>query len=60
MSKRWEYLTIQLKPSTWGFIKPEQVQEELTRQGRQGWELVSFAAPGIGLEPLLVFKREQG
>ncbi|GAB3056409.1 DUF4177 domain-containing protein [Stenotrophomonas tumulicola] len=58
MSKRWNYLSIEIKPGMMGGFKNEEVQAELTRQGQLGWELVNivFAAP---LTPaILVFKKE--
>jgi hypothetical protein len=60
MSSRWEYLTVELKPSLWGTLKAEALQEELNRQGRLGWELVNVIVPMQGMASVLVFKREQG
>lgn len=60
MSSRWEYLTVELKPSPWGTLKAEALQEELNRQGRLGWELVNVIVPMQGMASVLVFKREQG
>ncbi|WP_305805490.1 DUF4177 domain-containing protein [Stenotrophomonas sp. YIM B06876] len=58
MSKRWSYLTVEIKASLMGNPKIEEIQAELARQGNLGWELVNilFHAP---LAPaLLVFKKE--
>jgi len=59
MSKRWQYLTVEIKP---GFFlsrpNPKAIQEELTRQGNLGWELMNIIV-GQPLTPaLLVFKKE--
>lgn len=60
MSKRWTYLTIEIKRGiTWtGTIQREKMQEELNRHGAQGWELVNVVMPTNLTPPVLVFKKE--
>ncbi len=58
MSKRWSYLTVEVKPSWTGF-KPEDIQTELNRQGQLGWELVNLVLPPSLGSAFLVFKKEQ-
>lgn len=59
MSKRWSYQTVEVQPNMWGVNKPDAIQEQLTRLGQQGWELVSVIQ-GLGLnKPILILKREQ-
>lgn len=41
MSRRWSYLTVEVKPNLMGIVKAEQIQDELTKQGQLGWELVN-------------------
>lgn len=59
MSKRWSYQTIEIKS---GFLhstlSAAAVQEELTRQGNQGWELVNIIVGNPLSTALLVFKKE--
>lgn len=57
MSRRWSYLTVEVKPG-WTGIKADDIQAELSRQGQLGWELVNvvFAAPMTAA--LLFFKKE--
>jgi hypothetical protein len=57
MSKRWSYLTVEVKPS-WTGLKPEEIQTELNRQGQLGWELVNALVPSPMGVALLVFKKE--
>lgn len=59
MSKRWSYQTIEIKT---GLLnnRPsiDEIQQELTRHGNLGWELVNIVA--LPMSPtLLVFKKEQ-
>lgn len=54
--KRWEYLTVEVKPGFMG-LRRESVQEELDKAGRNGWELVSMFSPAAGYALLLAFKR---
>ncbi|WP_421568792.1 DUF4177 domain-containing protein [Stenotrophomonas sp. PD6] len=57
MSKRWSYLTVEVKP-TWTGLKAEDIQAELNRQGQLGWELVNtLVSTPMGVA-LLVFKKE--
>lgn len=58
MSKRWSYLTVEVKP-TWTGLKQEDIQTELNRHGAQGWELVNVVLPPSWGKALLVFKKEQ-
>lgn len=58
MSKRWSYLTVEVKPTLMGGLKTEEIQAELTRQGNLGWELVNLVVPAPLSTALLVFKRE--
>lgn len=60
MSKRWSYLTVEVKAGiTWtGSIKREKIQEELNRHGAQGWELVNVILPSNLISAVLVFKKE--
>ena len=55
MSTQWRYLVVQVKTTMIGNFKMEQLQEELDKHGRLGWELVNVvhATP----TPVLVFKR---
>ena len=41
MSTRWNYHVAEIKVQLFGRSVTERVQEELTRLGQQGWELVS-------------------
>jgi uncharacterized protein DUF4177 len=41
MSTRWHYHVAEIKLQLFGRSMTERVQEELTRLGQQGWELVS-------------------
>lgn len=41
MSTRWNYHVAEVKVQLFGRSVTERVQEELTRLGQQGWELVS-------------------
>lgn len=57
MSKRWEYLTVEAKTNLMLGLKLDELQAELSKQGKLGWELVNvLALPGT--KPLLMFKRE--
>jgi len=58
MSTQWKYLVVQIKTSLLGSYRSEQLQEELDRRGREGWELVNIihAMPSLP-SPTLVFKR---
>jgi hypothetical protein len=43
MSTRWNYHVAEVKMQLFGRSMTDRVQEELTRLGLQGWELVSAA-----------------
>ncbi|WP_083487690.1 DUF4177 domain-containing protein [Pseudoxanthomonas dokdonensis] len=57
MSKRWEYQVIEVKPGMLGGFRADAIQEELTRHGKLGWELVNLVSHPMQMS-LLVFKRE--
>ena len=58
MNNRWRYLVAVVKPSFWGTVKEQQLQEELDRQGSQGWELVQVISNPHGWgNTQLVFKK---
>ncbi|MBS0228899.1 MAG: DUF4177 domain-containing protein [Proteobacteria bacterium] len=59
MSKKWNYLVIEVKTGLMGGFKHEALQEELDKQGRNGWELVNVihATPTVS-SPTLIFKKE--
>lgn len=56
-----ELLTIEVKPNLMGIVNAEQIQQELTRQGQLGWELVNaislVSAPPF-TTTVLLFKKE--
>lgn len=57
MSRRWSYLTVEVKPS-WTGLKSEEMQSELNRQGQLGWELVNvLQTQPIGVA-VMIFKKE--
>lgn len=58
-ANRWSYHTVEIKPSLMGGLKTELIQEELTRQGNLGWELVNVIVPAPMTPVVLVFKRPQ-
>lgn len=58
MSKRWSYLTIEIKPSFVGGLRTEDIQAELDKQGRLGWELVNIIVPAQLSPAILVLKKE--
>lgn len=57
MSTRWQYQVIEIKQGLLGGLKQDAMQETLTRQGQQGWELVQVVAPSTTVPALAVFKR---
>ncbi|MGE8213887.1 MULTISPECIES: DUF4177 domain-containing protein [unclassified Stenotrophomonas] len=60
MSKRWQYLTIELPASMLkGGPTVEKIQAELTKQGNLGWELVNMVHYGQLSPAMLIFKKEQ-
>ncbi len=60
MSGQWKYLVVEPKTTMMGSFKPEQLQEELDKHGRLGWELVNVvhAMPSLSSSPTLIFKKE--
>lgn len=58
MSKRWSYLTVEVKTTMMGLQKTDDIQAELSRQGLLGWELVNIIIPAPMRPALLVFKKE--
>ena len=58
-STKWKYQVIELKTGLMGGFKLETLQEELDKQGRNGWELVNVvhATPTVS-SPTLIFKKE--
>ncbi|MGH8054042.1 MAG: DUF4177 domain-containing protein [Stenotrophomonas sp.] len=59
MSKRWQYLTIEMPASLMkGGPPAEKVQAELTKQGNLGWELVNMVHYGQLSPAVLIFKKE--
>lgn len=59
MSQRWIYQVIEFKPGLMGGFKRDNIQEELNRQGMQGWELVSISMLGLLAPAFAVFKKAQ-
>jgi hypothetical protein len=57
MSKRWSYLTVEVKPS-WTGLKSDDLQTELTRHGQLGWELVNVLQTQPMGVAVLLFKKE--
>ena len=58
MTQRWQYLVSIVKPGFWGNITEQRLQEELDRQGHQGWELVQVVPNQHGWgSTQLVFKK---
>lgn len=53
----WDYRVVELKPNLVGTLKPQMVQEELTKLGRQGWELVTLSQPPMSAA-IAVLKKE--
>lgn len=58
MSKRWKYLTVEVKPSWSGKMDTEEVQTQLNRHGQLGWELVNIVIAAPMTAAVLVFKQE--
>lgn len=56
--RRWTYLTVEVKPKMMGGLKLDEIQNELVRQGSQGWELVNIVVPAPLAGAVLVFKKE--
>ncbi len=57
MSKRWSYLTVEVKPS-WTGLKTDELQAEMNRHGQLGWELVNVVLTLQLGSALLFFKKE--
>ncbi|KAF1702461.1 DUF4177 domain-containing protein [Pseudoxanthomonas suwonensis] len=55
---QWKYLVVEVKTTMLGSFRLEQLQEELDKHGRLGWELVNMvhATPTVS-SPTLLFKR---
>lgn len=58
MSRRWSYLTVEVKPTWSASIDQEEVQAQLNRHGQLGWELVNIVFSAPMTAALLVFKKE--
>jgi hypothetical protein len=58
MKSKWIYHVVEIKPSFTGRVKPEHIQEELNRQGAQGWELVNIAFSAATRPCVAAFKKE--
>lgn len=58
MSKRWTYQIVEIKLSTFGSVKKDDIQSELNRLGAQGWELVAVTHPSAISPVLLSLKKE--
>jgi len=56
MSRRWQYRIHEIKAKFLG-LKAVDIEEELSRLGQQGWELVSVVQAGTLLRCYM--KREQ-
>ncbi|MBD9368666.1 DUF4177 domain-containing protein [Xanthomonas sp. XNM01] len=59
MTQRWKYQVIEIKPGIMGGFRADTVQEELSRQGRLGWELVQVVANGPLVPMMMVFKQPE-
>lgn len=57
MSKRWEYLTVEAKTNLMLGLKLDELQADLNKHGKLGWELVNVLTLA-GTKPLMMFKRE--
>jgi len=57
MSHRWQYQVVEIKIGVMGGLKQDALQEVLTRQGLQGWELVQILSPAPMQHMAAVFKR---
>lgn len=57
MSKRWSYLTVEVKPP-WTGLKSDDLQTELNRHGQLGWELVNVLQTQPMGVAVLLFKKE--
>lgn len=57
--RRWSYLAVEVATSLMGGLKTNLLQEELTRHGNLGWELVNVIVATPVKPVVLVFKRPQ-
>ena len=57
MSTRWTYQVVEIKVQLFGKSLTERAQEELTRLGQQGWELVS-ASQSEATESIRLFLKK--
>lgn len=55
---QWEYKVVEIKPNLVGQLKAQVVQDELSKLGKLGWELVAFTQPPMS-GALAIFKKEQ-
>ena len=46
MTRRWQYRIHEIKPKFLG-LKPADIEEDLSRLGQHGWELVSVVQAGM-------------
>ena len=53
----WSYQTIEIKPSFMGSFDAASINEVLTREGLQGWELVSTLNVGP-MRPIFLFMKK--
>lgn len=58
MSKRWTYQVLEFKPKTFGGLDHRALQDELNRQGAQGWEVVNVIVPAPMTPVQILFKKE--
>jgi hypothetical protein len=54
MQQKWEYKTIEIKPSFLGLFDASVINEKLQSEGQQGWELVN-ALSVAPMRPILLF-----
>jgi hypothetical protein len=57
MSTRWQYKVEEVKSGAMGGVKPDAIEERLTKLGQQGWELVNAVYATQWGPTLLFFKR---
>ncbi|HYM85371.1 MAG TPA: DUF4177 domain-containing protein [Pseudoxanthomonas sp.] len=57
MSSRWNYQVVEVKVQMFGKSVGERAQEELTRMGMQGWELVSTVQTNAADSLRMFFKK---
>lgn len=58
MSRKWSYQAVKMKTNWWGAIDEKASQEQLSRLGLQGWELVSVLHQGTGYPAFAYLKKE--